>query len=80
MDESRTTALSDLIIFLIGLYQRWISPALGPHCRFFPSCSDYVVQAVSARGALAGLFLGAKRLARCQPFSSGGHDPVAHHG
>ncbi len=53
-----------------------ISPLLGPHCRFHPSCSEYTHQAIHQHGVLYGTWLGVKRLLRCHPFSQGGEDPV----
>lgn len=61
----------------IGGYQRFVSPLLGPHCRYYPSCSQYMHDAVSSRGALVGIALGLFRLARCNPLFPGGFDPVA---
>ena len=64
---------------LIGLlrgYKRFISPLLPPACRFYPSCSEYAMQAVEAHGVLRGAGLALRRLARCHPFSKGGYDPV----
>jgi putative membrane protein insertion efficiency factor len=60
----------------IKLYQAVISPALGERCRYYPSCSEYAVQAIQRFGILRGLVLAAWRLLRCNPFSSGGIDPV----
>jgi putative membrane protein insertion efficiency factor len=60
----------------IRLYQLVISPALGERCRYYPSCSEYAVQAIRRFGILRGLVLAAWRLLRCNPFSSGGFDPV----
>ncbi|MEI6633440.1 MAG: membrane protein insertion efficiency factor YidD [Chlamydiota bacterium] len=61
---------------MVGAYQRLVSPLLGPHCRYHPTCSQYTVDAVRARGTLVGLALGALRVARCNPFFTGGYDPV----
>jgi putative membrane protein insertion efficiency factor len=63
-------------IGLIELYQRWISPLLGPRCRYFPSCSQYAVLAVERHGLLRGCYLAGRRLLRCHPFHAGGYDPV----
>ncbi|MGN6167090.1 MAG: membrane protein insertion efficiency factor YidD [Solirubrobacteraceae bacterium] len=60
----------------LKLYQALISPVLGPRCKFYPSCSEYAVQAIMRFGILRGLVLAAWRLLRCNPFSHGGFDPV----
>jgi putative membrane protein insertion efficiency factor len=57
-------------------YQRWISPALPPVCRFHPTCSAYAVEALQVHGAVRGLWLTIRRLARCAPWHPGGIDPV----
>jgi len=67
-----------LIVMLRG-YKRWISPLLGPRCRFVPSCSEYVMEAISRFGALRGIWLAARRLSRCHPLHPGGLDPVPDH-
>lgn len=68
--------ISDLLIALLRVYQRFISPLLGPRCRFVPSCSDYAIQAIAGHGALRGGWLALRRLGRCHPFHPGGIDPV----
>ncbi|MDA8389411.1 MAG: membrane protein insertion efficiency factor YidD [Gammaproteobacteria bacterium] len=65
-----------ILIILIRGYQVLISPWLGSHCRFSPSCSEYMAQAISHHGPRKGLWLGVKRLGRCHPWHEGGHDPV----
>lgn len=65
-----------LVVALLRLYQRWISPAFGPRCRYYPSCSEYAVQAVGRFGILRGSVLAVWRLLRCNPWSHGGFDPV----
>ncbi len=69
-------ALEYLLIAPIRVYQYLISPLLGRHCRFTPTCSAYAVQAIETHGPVAGLWLALKRLARCQPWCRGGYDPV----
>jgi uncharacterized protein len=64
-----------LVVLLTG-YRRFISPLLGPRCRFYPSCSAYALEAVQLHGALRGSWLAFRRLSRCHPFHAGGIDPV----
>jgi putative membrane protein insertion efficiency factor len=64
------------VVKLLRFYQRWISPAFGARCRYYPSCSEYAIQAVQQLGILRGLVLAAWRLLRCNPLSRGGFDPV----
>jgi putative membrane protein insertion efficiency factor len=61
---------------LINIYQRWLSPLLPPHCRFYPSCSEYAAEAIQLHGGLRGSWLAIKRIGRCHPLCAGGHDPV----
>lgn len=61
---------------LIRVYQLFIAPLLGPRCRFHPSCSAYAAEAITRHGAVAGVWLATKRLARCHPWGDGGYDPV----
>ncbi len=65
-----------LLTFLIRGYQRIISPLLGPRCRFYPSCSQYAVDALRLHGAARGGVLVLRRLSRCHPLNPGGYDPV----
>ena len=57
-------------------YKRFVSPWLPPACRFEPTCSEYMLEAVEKRGVARGLLLGLRRLSRCHPFCAGGFDPV----
>ena len=65
-----------LIIKLIRGYQYLLSPWLGNHCRFYPSCSAYALEAIERHGAAHGSWLAAKRICRCHPWNEGGFDPV----
>lgn len=65
-----------LIVFLLRGYKRFLSPFLPPMCRFEPTCSTYMMEAVSKYGVLRGGFLGLRRLSRCHVFNPGGWDPV----
>ncbi len=65
-----------MLLAVLGGYRRWVSPLLGPRCRFLPSCSAYAVQALQRHGAARGGWLTVRRLGRCHPFHPGGHDPV----
>jgi putative membrane protein insertion efficiency factor len=64
-----------VLILLVRAYQLAISPWLGCHCRFTPSCSQYFIEAVRRHGALRGAWRGICRICRCHPFHPGGHDP-----
>jgi putative membrane protein insertion efficiency factor len=61
---------------LILGYRKAVSPALGQHCRYLPSCSEYAFEAVDAHGTLKGGWLAVRRVGRCHPFREGGYDPV----
>jgi len=68
-----------IFIRVIRGYQQYFSPLLGAHCRFEPSCSEYLRQAIEEKGILQGVLLGLWRILRCQPLSCGGWDPVPGH-
>ncbi len=61
---------------MLRLYKFAISPILPPACRFYPTCSEYTLEAVRRFGVARGLWKGVRRLARCHPFHAGGFDPV----
>ena len=69
-------AIGFVFVYLISFYQRWISPLLGPSCRFIPSCSAYGIEAVNKHGPWKGGLLTLKRLSKCHPFTPCGCDPV----
>ena len=72
--------MTSLLIWLVRMYQRAISPLLGPCCRFEPSCSAYAEEALRTHGALRALPLVLWRVCRCQPFARAGLDPVPRRG
>lgn len=69
-----------VLILFVKAYRFWLSPWLGSACRFEPSCSAYSLQALHQHGAVVGSYLTLRRVARCQPWCDGGHDPVPAHG
>jgi uncharacterized protein len=68
--------LKTILKFLIKIYQYGISPFLGGNCRFYPTCSEYALEAIEIHGALKGSWLAIKRILRCHPYNEGGCDPV----
>jgi len=65
-----------LAMAVIRFYQKFISPIWGPRCRYLPTCSQYMLEAIGRYGVAKGGWLGFKRLLRCNPWSKGGYDPV----
>ena len=65
-----------MILSALSAYKRCLSPLLPPACRYHPTCSEYMAEAVRKYGAATGVWMGLKRLARCHPFHTGGFDPV----
>jgi putative membrane protein insertion efficiency factor len=63
-------------LWIIRRYQREVSPGLGAHCRYHPTCSQYAHDAVERHGSIRGLWLAARRVLRCHPYAAGGFDPV----
>ncbi len=66
----------NLLVWLVRGYQLAISPLLGNRCRFFPSCSDFTMEALQKHGVFKGCWLGLRRVGRCHPWHPGGYDPV----
>ena len=77
MDRQSPQRVAILVLqSLIRVYQLVVSPLFPPSCRYVPSCSDYAVEAIGRHGAIVGIGLAARRLARCHPWGSSGYDPV----
>lgn len=71
--------MKKILLFLLKKYKKNISPLLsacGINCKYYPTCSEYMVQAIKKYGSFKGTFLGIKRLLKCNPFSKGGYDPL----
>ncbi len=68
--------LKQLVIFPVRVYQVAISPLIGQNCRHQPTCSTYMIQAIQEWGVLKGIGLGTKRILKCHPWGTSGHDPV----
>ncbi|ADV27066.1 protein of unknown function DUF37 [Pseudoxanthomonas suwonensis 11-1] len=68
--------ITRLLILALRFYKAFISPLLGPRCRFVPSCSEYAMQAIERHGPWRGGWLAARRIGRCHPLHPGGYDPV----
>jgi putative membrane protein insertion efficiency factor len=66
-----------LLLAPIRAYQRWVSPAFAPRCRYYPTCSNYAVEAIRELGPVRGTLLAGWRLLRCNPFTHGGIDELA---
>ena len=65
-----------ILILIIKGYQKFISPLFPPTCRFYPTCSQYSIEAIRKYGALKGIYLTIRRLLKCHPFHPGGYDPL----
>ena len=68
--------MRELLTGLLRIYKQWISPLLPVACRFQPTCSEYMMEAITRHGVIRGIGLGVVRLLKCNPFHSGGFDPV----
>ncbi|EJO5348114.1 membrane protein insertion efficiency factor YidD [Clostridium botulinum] len=68
--------MKNLLICIIKMYRKYISPLKRPSCRFYPTCSQYSLQAIEKYGALKGTLISIKRILKCHPFNKGGYDPL----
>ncbi|MDE7211361.1 MAG: membrane protein insertion efficiency factor YidD [Lachnospiraceae bacterium] len=69
--------MKKVLIFFVRIYRKYISPLKGrPSCRYFPTCSQYAIEALEKYGAIKGSYLAVRRILRCHPFRKGGYDPV----
>ncbi|OFI05398.1 putative membrane protein insertion efficiency factor [Clostridium acetireducens DSM 10703] len=68
--------MKSFLIFVIKFYRKYISPLKKPCCRFYPTCSQYALEAIGKYGAIKGSLMAVKRIMRCHPFNKGGYDPV----
>ena len=68
--------MKNLLLVLISFYKKFISPLFPPHCRFYPTCSEYSYQSIRNHGVVKGLWYSIVRISKCHPFHVGGYDPV----
>ncbi|MCY6485368.1 membrane protein insertion efficiency factor YidD [Clostridium aestuarii] len=68
--------MKKILINIIKFYRKYVSPLKSPCCRFYPTCSQYAIEAIDKYGAVKGGFMAIKRILRCNPFNEGGYDPV----
>ena len=68
--------MKKIFILFIRFYQKFISPLFPAKCKYYPTCSQYTLEAIQEYGAIKGTYLGIKRILRCHPFHEGGYDPV----
>ncbi|MDO9281690.1 MAG: membrane protein insertion efficiency factor YidD [Methylotenera sp.] len=68
--------MARLLVGVVKAYQLILSPMLGQQCRFYPTCSQYAIEAIRKHGAFLGTYFTVRRLLRCHPWHAGGHDPI----
>ena len=68
--------IKTILINIIKLYQYTLSPMFGPHCRFYPSCSNYAIESIQKHNIIKALYISLKRILRCHPWGKSGNDPV----
>jgi putative membrane protein insertion efficiency factor len=79
MANKSINPISWILIKLVRFYQIFISPLIGPRCRFYPTCSSYTIEAITLHGPIKGSWLAIKRISKCHPGNPGGVDPVPPH-
>ena len=72
-----SNVLTVIVLFILFVYRYFISPVLGCNCRFYPTCSQYAIDAIKTHGLLLGCWLALKRISKCHPWHKGGYDPVS---
>ncbi|MDO9052060.1 MAG: membrane protein insertion efficiency factor YidD [Methylotenera sp.] len=68
--------MARFLVVVVKAYQLILSPMLGQQCRFYPTCSQYAIEAIRKHGAFLGTYFTVRRLLRCHPWHAGGHDPI----
>ena len=76
MEKMFVNLIKTFMISLIRFYQLCISPLLGSNCRYYPTCSQYAIEAIGKKGIIRGSWMAVKRICRCHPWHAGGYDPV----
>jgi putative membrane protein insertion efficiency factor len=76
MKKGFTYIIKTILVSLIRFYQLCISPLLGNNCRYYPTCSQYAIEAIEKKGIIKGSWMAIKRICRCHPWHDGGYDPV----
>ena len=76
MEKMFVNLIKTFMISLIRFYQLCISPLLGNNCRYYPTCSQYAIEAIEKKGIIRGSWMAVKRICRCHPWHVGGYDPV----
>lgn len=76
MKNTLSKIIITIPIFFIKIYQKLLSPIFGSCCRFYPSCSNYYIEALKQHGIMRGSWIGIKRILSCHPYSKGGYDPI----
>ena len=76
MEKMFVNLIKTFMISLIRFYQLCISPLLGNNCRYYPTCSQYAIEAIEKKGIIRGSWMAVKRICRCHPWHTGGYDPI----